>query len=193
MVLITSLLITGPFHFFMLTLSNVQPINQCTDVAVWLLISCWYSNLISLIYSDYWLSLPLSSERIKPGMSKRPLSASTPDNLLQPDTVHLTGHNPPALSSHPTPTTNNHYHSCVKWHTGQENCTMLMSQMWIIHVAVIQLLQNVMLLIHQIDFSIKVNGKCINHSLRCNTFFIINLIYHRSKYIFTHRVILENM
>lgn len=47
------LLIRGYALFLMLTLSNVQPINQCADVVVWLLTSCSYSNLISLIYSDY--------------------------------------------------------------------------------------------------------------------------------------------
>lgn len=93
------------FSFFLfLTLSNVLPINRCARVVVWLLTSCSYSNLISLIYSDYWLTPPsLCGERIKPGMSKRPLSASTSDNLLQPDTAPLTGRNLPALSSHPPP------------------------------------------------------------------------------------------
>lgn len=125
-------------------------------------------------------------------MSKRPLSASTSDNLLQPDTDRLTGRNLPALSSHLTPTPNNHYHSCVKLHAGQENCIVLMSHMWIIHVAASQLLQNVMHLVHQVDVGIKVNGKCIKGSLRCRTFSITNVIYSRCSWIFTYRDILES-
>lgn len=97
-----------------------------------------------------WLSL--SGERIKPGMSKRPLSASTSDNVQQPDTTFLSGHNLSALSSHRTPpSSNHHYHSYVKWRTGQANCSLLMSHMWVIHVAARCLLQNVILLVYRVE------------------------------------------
>lgn len=130
-----------------------------------LLTSCSYSNLISLLTPIIDLLSLLSGERSNlaclKGHYQCPLQIKC-SNLIQP---LFAGRNLFALSDHlhPPPRPLHHYHSCVKWLTGQENRAVLMCHVWIIHVASRRHLQN--LLAHQVALGRKVNNKCLQDSL----------------------------